>query len=225
MTTLWYIIGVLVIILICLLIWQPKYKLEKYTSVDCDADDDADIIALNQKLYPVGTVLITGHANSPAEWICGLENTTWKRLTDTDSATGIDGIYALKSCNNDDNNVGEISGSASSFGDWELGDCELTVDQLPDHTHTISNDSEVLDDTHSHDNAWQERDVCVNVESGDTCCGLCSPAGCSHYDGYHFQGTAPHTHKITTENTGGGHAHSHRLLVGYYKFYVWERSK
>lgn len=217
------------IILICLLMWQPKYKLEKYTSADCDADDDADIIALNNTLYPVGTVLITGRANSPAEWICGLENTTWETLTSTDSATGIDGIYAIKSM--DDNTEGTITpgdiggGSAYTFGDWELGDCTLTVDQLPDHKHTTSNDSEVLDDKHSHDNAWQIKEVCANVESGDSQYALCSPSGCSDYDGYYFQGTAPHTHKITTENTGGGHAHSHRLLVGYYKFYVWKRTE
>ena len=225
MTTLWYIIGVLVIILICLLMWQPKCKLEKYTT--CDADDDEDIIKLNQSLYPVGTVLITGHSSAPNNWICGLENTKWELLTGDDDS----GIYALKSLDADTQTVGEISvGSDSasySFGDWELGSCELTVDQLPDHTHTISNDSLVEDDRHNHENAWDSAGHnCETVNSGNSK-GVCSASGdCdTPWDGYQFKGTAPHTHTITTEETGGGKAHSHRLLVGYYKFYVWKRQE
>ena len=212
--------------------WQPKYSIEAYTSADCDETDDEDVIKLNQQLYPVGTVLITGRDNSPAEWICGLENTSWKPLTSTDESTGLDSMYALKASQEGTATVGETGGgSAYTFGDWEVGDCTLTADQLPDHAHTTTNDAEVIDDTHEHDGAWKQKEMAKVVESGDTygsICRICSNDDCNiknSYEGYNFQGEAPHTHKIQTEDTGGGHPHNHRLLIGYYKFYVWKRTE
>lgn len=139
-------------------------------------------------IYPVGSIYISANNTNPGTFLGG----TWtafaagRCIVGVGTSTGADG-GTLSVTNGQ--NFGSVNHTHTT------GDCTLTVDQMPSHTH-IQN---------AHNHAQNDSTFMNDTKNYDT-----RPSGSSGY--YMGAGLKTYYTKDTTatnQNTGGGQAHNH----------------
>lgn len=160
------------------------------------------------KVYPVGSIYISTTSTNPSTIFGG----TWAQISQgrclvgVGTATGQDG--------------GKLSvTNGQSFGYTNhahtTGDCTLTVDQMPSHTH--------VQDPHTH---AQHKSTWINVK-GDSYIG--------HASGYYATADVGANYNVssvtaTNQETGGGQAHNHGATGNASTYqpsfgvYMWQRT-
>ena len=159
------------------------------------------------RVYPVGSIYISTTSTNPANIFGG----TWSQISQgrclvgVGTATGQDG--------------GTLSvTNGQSFGYTNhahtTGDCTLTVDQMPSHTH--------IQDAHTH---AQHASTWMNANGNGRV-----PSSGAYYAGDLGAKYNVSTVTATNQNTGGGQAHNHGA-TGYaptyqpsFGVYIWKRT-
>lgn len=146
--------------------------------------------------YPVGSIYISVNNINPSTFFGG----TWERIK---------GQYLF--CDDHDNMGGQ------TFGSWDSEGTVLKENQIPSHNHTGSTGTGY---TNFLRMVWG---TMVDRQDGNHT----GSSGNGSYRDLQNTGTFPganHTHSFTTNNTGGGQAHSHKVYPPSIRVFVWKRT-
>lgn len=139
--------------------------------------------------YPVGSIYLSVSNTNPSKWFGG----TWGLVAQGRTLIGVD------TSQTEFNTVKKTGGSKTHL--HSTGNCTLTVEQIPAHSHNITNDFYKYSYSYG-----------VNGQV------------------YKESGTPLQTNTISTHNTGGGKAHNHgntgssSNLPPYFTCYIWCRT-
>lgn len=155
--------------------------------------------------FPVGAIYMSVDSRNPSTIFGG----TWTQIKDR---------FLLAA--GDTYKSGNTGGSTTHL--HSTGNCTLTVNQIPSHTHSISSSG-----GHNHNAYFKEHRIPTANYSGSSDYARKSSAS---YDtsGQITNSNGAHTH--TPANTGGGQAHNHgntgstNHMPPYYVVYIWRRT-
>lgn len=130
--------------------------------------------------WPIGSIYISTNNTNPSNYFGG----TWEALPQD---------YYLITAPITRTQIG-------TGGSWYTENTILTINQIPPHQHTISN------------NGNTTLPITINAVSN---------AGTGYSIQYKY-GSAPNP-KILADYTGGGKGHNHKYQPPYYQVYAWKR--
>ena len=207
-----YILAYVLAIVIIGLLWYffPREEYTMSTEAHTIMEGEVD------KMFPVGTILLTLYAENPAEKIEFLNGTTWKQI-ESNCALVTENVYESK--------VGDEDNSSNTFGPFKTNEHKLTIKEFPNHIHGVK---VIADDLDSHTHTFTCYYSDDMIDTGGFIIG--------NDDGYKLKGytdvttnpsTAGHYHNYTVSNNDINNketvAHSHDIRLPYVQFHMWKR--
>ena len=200
-----YILAYVLATIIIGLLWYffPREEYTMSTEAQTIMKGEVD------KMFPVGTVLLTLYAENPAEKIEFLEGTIWKQ---------IESGYTLCT-ENITQNQGFSGTPTGTFGPFKTEGHAITKDEFPNHIHGVTVENS---DTDSHTHTF----TCYHDNLVDTAGGLSTMHPFSGYSNVTTSdSSAEHHHTYSVDsNNSSTEEHYHDIILPYSTFHIWKRT-
>lgn len=202
-----YILAYVLAIVVIGLLWYffPREEYTMSTEAHTIMEGEVD------KMFPVGTVLLTLYAENPSEKIEFLKGTTWKQIKSG---------YTLCT-ENITQNQGFSGTPTDTLGPFKTEGHAITKDEFPNHIHgvTVKNSDT---DSHTHTFTFYHDDI---VDKG----GVIRTDHGHPFIGYSNVTTndssAEHHHTYSVDsNSSSSEEHYHDIILPYSTFHIWKRT-